>query len=56
MITLQNYAGKKQESYKIMITKIFAPLDKLKPVTENIRGLNLAAVEYTMIQVTRVPL
>jgi hypothetical protein len=56
MITQQNYAGNKQKSYKIMITKMFAPVDKAKPVTENIRGLNLAAVKHTTVQVTRLPL
>jgi hypothetical protein len=49
-------AGNKQKSYKIIITKIFAPLDKAKPVTENIGGLNLAAVKHTTVQVTRLPL
>jgi hypothetical protein len=43
-------------TYKIMITTLFAPLDKAKPVTENIRGLNLAAVKHTTIQATRQPL
>jgi len=38
MISLQNYAGIMQESYKIMIMKIFATLDKkkhkaLKPIS-----------------------
>jgi hypothetical protein len=31
-------------------------LNKAKPVTENIRGLNLAAVKHTTVQVTRLPL
>jgi hypothetical protein len=43
-------------SYKIMIPKMFAPLDKPMPVTENIRGLNLAAVKHTTVQVTRLSL
>jgi hypothetical protein len=51
-----DYAGNKQRSYKIMIIKMFAPLDKTKPVTENTRGLNLAAVKHTTVQVTRLPL
>jgi hypothetical protein len=29
-------------------------LDKAKPDTENIRGLNLAAVRHTTVQVTRL--
>jgi hypothetical protein len=36
--------------------KIFAPLDKVKSVIESIRGLNLAAVMCTTIQVSRLPL
>jgi hypothetical protein len=31
-------------------------LDKARPFTENIRGLNLAAVKHTTVQVTRLPL
>jgi hypothetical protein len=31
-------------------------LDKAEPGTENIRGLNLAAVKRTTVQVTRLPL
>jgi hypothetical protein len=46
----------KQRSYKIMITKVFAILDKAKPDVESIRGLNLAAVKHTTVQVTRLPL
>jgi hypothetical protein len=30
--------------------------DKANPDTENIRGLNLAAVKHTTVQVTRLPL
>jgi hypothetical protein len=33
---------------------MFATLDKANPDTENIRGLNLAAVKYTTVQVTRL--
>jgi hypothetical protein len=39
-----------------MLIKIFAILDKAKPVRENIRGLNLAAVKHTTVQVSRPPL
>jgi hypothetical protein len=39
-----------------MITKMFAILDKVKLDIENIRGLNLAAVKHTTVQVTRVSL
>jgi hypothetical protein len=45
----------KQKSYKIMIMKMFAILDKAKPDIESIRGLYLAAVMHTTIQVTRLP-
>jgi hypothetical protein len=33
---------------------ILATLDKANPDTENIRGLNLAAVKHTTVQVTRL--
>jgi hypothetical protein len=33
---------------------MFATLDKANPDTENIRGLNLAAVKHTTVQVTRL--
>jgi hypothetical protein len=39
-----------------MTIKMFAILDKAKPVIENIRGLNLAAVRRMTVQVTRLPL
>jgi hypothetical protein len=50
MILLQNYAGSKQKSYKIMTMKMFTILDKAKPNTGNIRGLNLATVKHTTVQ------
>jgi hypothetical protein len=34
---------------------MFATLDKAKPDIESIRGLNLAAVKHTTVQVTRLP-
>jgi hypothetical protein len=52
---IKNYAGNKQKSSKIMIMKLFATLDKVKPDIENIRGLNLAAVKHRTVQVTRLP-
>jgi hypothetical protein len=36
--------------------KKFATLDKANPDTENIRGLNLAAIKHTTVQVTRLML
>jgi hypothetical protein len=36
--------------------QIFTTLDKAKPDTGNIRGLKLAAVKHTTVQVTRPPL
>jgi hypothetical protein len=35
--------------------KMFAILDKAKSYTGNIRGLNLAAVMFTTVQVSRLP-
>jgi hypothetical protein len=46
----------KQKSYKIMKIQMFAILDKAKPDTENIRGLNLATVKHTMVEVIGLPL
>jgi hypothetical protein len=54
MIILQNYAGNKQKLYKIMKMQMSAILGKAKPDTENIRGLNLAAVKRTTVQVSRL--
>jgi hypothetical protein len=35
--------------------RLFAILDKAKPDIKGIRGLNLAAVKHTTVQVTRLP-
>jgi hypothetical protein len=35
--------------------KMFVILDKARPHTENIRGLNLAAVTCTTVQVSKLP-
>jgi hypothetical protein len=35
---------------------MFAAQDKSKPDTENVRGLNLAVVKLTTVQVTKLPL
>jgi hypothetical protein len=51
---IKNHAGNKQKSSKIIKMKMFATLDKEKPDTENIRGLNLAAVMCTTVQVSRL--
>jgi hypothetical protein len=53
MILLHNYAGSKQKSYEIMTVKMFETLDKAEPNTQNIRGLNLAAVKRTTAQVSK---
>jgi hypothetical protein len=37
-----------------MKMKMFVPLDKARPHTENIRGLNLAAVMCTTVQVSKL--
>jgi hypothetical protein len=39
-----------------MSMNMFVVQDKAKPDTENIRGLNLAVVKLTTIQVTELPL
>jgi hypothetical protein len=39
-----------------MKIQMFAILDKMKPNTKYIRGLNLAVVNNTTVQVTRLPL
>jgi hypothetical protein len=44
---IQNHANDKQKSYKIM---------RMKPDLKNIRGLNLAVVKLTSVQVTVLPL
>jgi hypothetical protein len=41
--------------FKIMIIRMFATLDKAKPHIESIRGLNLAVVACTTVQVSRMP-
>jgi hypothetical protein len=56
IIYLKNFAGNKQKSYKIMRMNMFAAQDKAKPDMENIKGLNLAAVKLTIVQVTKLPL
>jgi hypothetical protein len=45
-------AGNKK-SYKIMKIQLFATWEKAKPDTENIKGLSLAAVKRTTVQVAR---
>jgi hypothetical protein len=49
-------AGNKQKSHEIMKMQMFAILDEAQPDTENIRGLNLATVKRTTVQVTKMPL
>jgi hypothetical protein len=46
----------RQQAEVVQIMKMFATLDKAKPHTENIRGLNLAAVMCTTVQVSRLSL
>jgi hypothetical protein len=50
------YASRQQKSYKIMKTKMFLTLEKAKPDTGNSKGLNLAAVMFTTVQVSRLSL
>jgi hypothetical protein len=49
-----NYAGNKQKSYKIIITRMFVILGKVKPSIESIRGLYLMVVKHMTVQVTRL--
>jgi hypothetical protein len=39
-----------------MKMQMFTTLDEANPDTGNIRGLNLAAVKHTTLQLTRLPL
>jgi hypothetical protein len=55
-IMYQNCAGDKQKPHKIMRMNMFAIEDKVKPDIENIRGLNLAMVKPTTVQVIKLPL
>jgi len=44
MTLLQNYADRKQKSYKIMKMQLLATQDKAEAYRESVGGLNLAAV------------
>jgi len=56
MILLQNYAGSKQKSYEIMTVKMLTTLDKVKPSTGSIRGLNLAVVKHMIVHMSSWPI
>jgi hypothetical protein len=56
MVIQQNCAGNKQGLYKIMRMAMFTAQDIEKPDTGNIKGLNLAAVKLTTIQLIKLPL
>jgi hypothetical protein len=45
-----------RQQVEVIQMKMFATLDKAKPDTENIRGLNLTAVMCMTVQVTRLSL
>jgi hypothetical protein len=49
-------AGNKQRPHKIMRMNMFTPLDKVKPNTENKRGLSLVVVKLITVHVTKLPL
>jgi hypothetical protein len=57
-LTASNCAGSKytSKSYTIVRMNMFAAQDKAKPDIENRRGLNLASVKFTTVQVTKLPL
>jgi hypothetical protein len=41
---------------ELLVANMFVILDKAKPDIESIKGLNLAAVKNTTVQVNRLPL
>jgi hypothetical protein len=45
-----------QKSHKIMKMQVLATSEKEEPDAENIRGVSLAAVKRTAVQVNRQPL
>jgi hypothetical protein len=55
LTSASNYAGNKHKPFKIMKKYIFEILDKAKPDTETIRGLNWAAAKRRTDQVTEPP-
>jgi hypothetical protein len=52
---IKTHAGKEHKSSNIMKMKMFATLDKSNPDRQNIRGLNLAEVMCTNVEVSRLP-
>jgi hypothetical protein len=44
----------KKKGSSFVNSRLFATLDKANPDTGNIRGLNLAAVKHTTVQVNRL--
>jgi hypothetical protein len=52
VITWRNCAGNKQRPYKITKMQMFTTSEEETPDIENIRGLNLASVKRTTVQVT----
>jgi hypothetical protein len=50
----QSYAEDKQKSFTTMKMKMYVILDKAIPHVEYIKGLNLAVVNYTTVQVSRI--
>jgi hypothetical protein len=53
MLSLHSYATE-DSMFTIMKMKMYVILDKAKAHTENINGLNLAAVMYTTVHVSRL--
>jgi hypothetical protein len=51
-ITYQNYAGNRLKSSKVIYIQMSVQSDKEKPCRGSIRGLNLAVVKPTTVQVT----
>jgi hypothetical protein len=51
---ITNCAGNNQKLYKIIRMNMFAAQYKVKPETENLRGLNLVAVMLMTVQTTKL--
>jgi len=56
VMTLQNYAVSRSKSSKMKKMHMFAIQGMVKPCTESITGLNLVAVRFTIVQVTKLSL
>jgi hypothetical protein len=53
---IMKWCSQQAEAIQNHEMQMFVILEKAQPNTENIRGLNLAAVKHVTIRVTRQPL